>query len=415
MKRLRFMCLSLVLVIFVACGGAPAAPADTPAGATQPPELPTATAAADVVAPSDAGAAGGPLKTPYLEYGVAAQLFYTDRERALTLVNNAGFDWVRQQIHWKDIEGPKGNFGWDELDSIVNTANAKNIKVILSVVRSPDWARLDGTHGMPDNIADIGDFMEALAIRYKGKVQAYEIWNEQNLDHENGGSKDNIDAGRYVDMLVECYNRVKAVDPDAYIVSGALTSTGDTPTAVDDMLYYKQMFTYKDGIFKSHVDAVGFHPAPAYNSPDTLWPDNPGPGPGWLDSRTHYFRHIEDLRALMEEQGLGDYQIWITEMGWATENVTPGYEYGNSISFEQQGEYLFQALQRVRNEYPFVGVAVIWNLNFAILWNEQDPPQPLHEQSSFSILNTDWSPRPAFDRIQGFIHAAKIEEGRLPQ
>jgi hypothetical protein len=32
---------------------------------------------------------------------------YTDRERVLALTNIAGFDWVRQQIVWKDLEGPK--------------------------------------------------------------------------------------------------------------------------------------------------------------------------------------------------------------------------------------------------------------------------------------------------------------------
>lgn len=412
--------LTLMLSLLAACAGeavpATQAPVDQPttiSGNEQPTTNSQPTDGSQPQPTTDAQpVAGKPLKLPYLQYGAAAQLYYTDRNRALTLMNNAGFDWVRQQIQWKDIEGPKGNFGWGELDSIVADANAKNIKVMLSVVRAPSWARADGTTGMPDNVKDFGDFVEALATRYKGKVQAYEIWNEQNLDHENGGSKESINVEKYMGLLMEGYTRIKAIDPDAFVISGAPTSTGDSPTAIDDTAYFEMMFSFQNGIIKDYVDGIGFHPSPSYNAPDTLWPDKPGRGPGWREHPSHYFRHIENIRALMEKYGLADYQVWVTEFGWATENVSPGYEYGNEISYDMQAKYVLEALQMTRRDYPWVAAMFVWNLNFSVLWNEQNPPQPLHEQSSFSILNTDWSPRPVFNNIQGFINAVKAEEGR---
>jgi GH35 family endo-1,4-beta-xylanase len=442
-RKTRILALLLAILvvanIVVACGGGDVPPTQSPPATDVPAGEPTAvpagndpaTEAPAAVEPSAVPAGeqptsepaggdtpttppdsvpGNPKRLDYLEYGAAAQLYYTDRNRALTLMNNANFDWVRQQIHWKDIEGPKGNFGWGELDSIVADANAKNIKVMLSIVRAPSWTRADGTTGMPDNVTDMGDFVEALALRYKGKVQAYEIWNEQNLDHENGGSKESIDVAKYMELLIESYNRIKAVDPDAFVISGAPTSTGDSDTAIDDIEYFRQMFSYKDGIIRSHVDGIGFHPSPSYNPPSTLWPDNPGPGPGWREHPTHYFRHIENLKALMDEMGLGDFQVWVTEFGWATQNETPGYEYGNEISFDLQAEYVLEALRMTREEYPYVAALIIWNLNFSILWNESK--QPLHEQASFSILNADWSPRPVYNNLQAFIGAVKTEEGR---
>lgn len=415
------MLLLILLSTLAACGGSPATPAPgqtagptADVGGPPPSDEATPTAAPTTAGSGPIGGGSGPLKTPYLQYGAAGQLYYVDRERALTLMNNANFDWLRQQVPWQDTEGPKGNFGWDELDAIVEAASAHNTKVLLSIVGAPAWARADGLSGLPDNPADLGDFVEAMAIRYKGRVQAYEIWNEENLDHENGGLKENINAGHYVDILAECYNRIKAIDPDAYVISGALTSTGETPTAVDDLVYYEQMFSYNSGSFGAHVDGIGFHPAPAYNPPDTKWPENPGPGPGWQDHPTHYFRHIEDLYALMQQYGLDDHQVWITEAGYATANTSSGYEYGNAISPELQAEYMLGALQRTRNEYPWVGAFIIWNLNFAVTWGEQDPPQPLHEQASFSMLNADWSPRPLYTAVQGFIGAVKTEEGRMP-
>jgi len=184
-RKTRILAILLALLVIanivVACGGgdvpatqAPqteptaageptaAAPADQPTeepAGVEPSAVPAGDEPTPIGSPAPAGGVpGNPKRLDFLEYGAAAQLYYTDRNRALTLMNNANLDWVRQQIHWKDIEGPKGNFGWGELDSIVADANAKNIKVMLSIVRAPSWARADGTTGMPDNVSDMGDF-----------------------------------------------------------------------------------------------------------------------------------------------------------------------------------------------------------------------------------------------------------------
>ena len=101
----------------------------------------------------------------------------------------------------------------------------------------------------------------------------------------------------------------------------------------------------------------------------------------------------------MLRAGHGERQIWITEFGWATPNNTPGYEYGNYNTFETQAQYLRRALERGRFEYaPWIGAMFIWNLNFSVVWAAGGNPQ--HEQASFSILNGDWSPRPAYTTIR---------------
>ena len=100
------------------------------------------------------------------------------------------------------------------------------------------------------------------------------------------------------------------------------------------------MYTYKDGMIRDYFDAQAVHPGGAANSPDWLYPDLPGDRPGWNDHPTHYFRHVENVRALMIAHGLGDRQIWITEYGWATPNTTPGFEFGNLLTFEEQADYL---------------------------------------------------------------------------
>jgi hypothetical protein len=270
---------------------------------------------------------------------------------------------------------------------------------------------------MPEDPVTLGNFVEAMMKRYGKKVQAVEIWNEQNLAHENGGRVVPEDAGRYVELLVESYKRIKAVEPSTIVLAGAPSSSGvtDPALAVADEVYFREMYRYKGGLIKDYFDVQAVHPGGSANPPETMWPDNPSNANGWTDHPTFYFRHVENVRKFMVEEGVGDHQIWITEYGWATENVTPGYEFGNQVSLEKQGEFILGALKyayfnyREPNGDPWLGNMFLWNMNFAVLWGAQD--QPLHEQASFGILNPDWSPRPGFLAVQGFMNAIK-QEGR---
>jgi ABC-type Fe3+-hydroxamate transport system substrate-binding protein len=418
---------------------------DTQDEADEPTEPVTDTAATDdqeTEQSSESSANGNgnaPLKTDYLEFGVVPHLYYTDYERALQLTQNAGFDWIRQQVVWKDMEmfEPEKKYVWDQLDPIVEAANNYNLKLMISIVQSPE--QYNPQHGLPENPEDLGNFVEAMVQRYGDKIQAYEIWNEQNLAHETGGRIAPEDVGHYVEILMECYTRIKAINPDIYVLAGAPSTTGFTreDVALADLDYYRAMYSYKDGIIDGYFDVQAVHPAGSANPPDTIWPDNPSDAEGWTDDSTFYYRHIEHVREIMEEYGLGDHQIWITEYGWATENTSPGYEFGNQVTFEEQAEYITGAMQRTYEEYPWVGVMFLWNLNFAVtwnehlsflqqkenitdeeqemidlFWNEDDPAQPLHEQASFGILSGDWTPRPAYSEVQRLIAEIKQEQGR---
>src|SRR5262245_15441353 len=107
--------LALLLLPFLAtCGGAPNianGPTTLPSavvvipsaqsptsgtGATVAPATEAPTAPVATSAPTRPTAGPGdlsyPLKTPFLEFGVIDHLYYTDRERVLTLTAIAGFD-----------------------------------------------------------------------------------------------------------------------------------------------------------------------------------------------------------------------------------------------------------------------------------------------------------------------------------
>jgi hypothetical protein len=389
------------------------------------PSLPTATATATPLAtatptatplpptpttqPTGPGGLPFPLKTEQLEFGAAAHLFYTDRDAPLVKARDLGIGWVRQQIHWKDQEGPAGNYAWGDLDYIVDSVHAYDLKLMISIVRSPSFYTANGGDGMPQDPQALGNFVAALAARYQGKVQAIEIWNEQNLAYENGGQVTEADAGHYVEILKAAYTSIKAVDPSIYVVAGppASTAVNSPGVALSDEKYFRAMYEYQDGVIRNYFDVQAVHPGGSANPPDTMWPDKPSSADGWTTDRTFYFRRVEDIRKLMVEYGVGDHQIWITEYGWATANDSPGFEFGNQVSYDQQGEYIVGAMKLVKEQYPWVGNMILWNLNFGPIKAQQG--LPMHEQASFSILNGDYSPRPSYWAIQVYLRELRGE------
>ncbi|HMA35256.1 MAG TPA: cellulase family glycosylhydrolase [Chloroflexia bacterium] len=345
-----------------------------------------------------------PLSGPHPGYGFNVWLFDTDANRVLQVAKAAGFTWVRQQVVWADYQPTPGRIKWDRLDPIVAAAQANGVQLILSVVRSPAWAGPNG--GMPDDKFTFAGFMYQMAKRYQTKVAAYEIWNEENYAAESGGT---VNLGQYVNLLQVGYSAIKYADPTVVVMSGGLTPVGlnDPKIAVNDVEYLKQFYAYQGGVAKSYYDVLGAHPGSNNNSPDQKWPDNPGnghcpdiyknlEGTCWRNDNSFYFRRVEDLRAVMEANGEANKQMWLTEFGWSTYNYAPGYEYGQVITAQMQADYLVRAFQKGKNDYPWMGVMCVWNLNFSTLPNLSDQD----EKVPWSVINRDYSPRLAYTALQ---------------
>ncbi len=342
---------------------------------------------------------GRKLPPPYdpnrLGYGMGAHLWYQDMGRVTRLVKEADFGWIKQQVRWADVERTKGQIDWNELDKMVDFSLSAPLNILFSVVSSPSWSRADGrTNGPPDNLDDFASFMGQLAGRYQGQVRAYEVWNEQNFSREWGGGR--INAGDYVELLKAGYSAIKAADPNAIVVSGALTPNGfnDPSIAIDDLLYFEQMYQYQGGVIKQYSDAIGAHAGGYNNAPETD-PNTVSTQP-FRGHPSFYFRRIEQLRAVMERNGDANKRMWLTEFGWSTANRAPGYEYGNDITEAQQASYLVHAFDLAKTRYPWMGVMFVWNLNFGTL-----PDLPASdEKPPFGILNRDFTPRPAYLALQ---------------
>ncbi|MCC6629838.1 MAG: beta-galactosidase [Chloroflexi bacterium] len=401
--RRRLLASGLGLGLVLAACGSPAAPTSKPAGTT--PAAPTKPAAAAPKATNPGSAAAttpaavpdprvDPVTVANLGYGMNVWLYnHEQNDKVLGLVREAGFGWARQWVPWSDHEPERGKMRFGELDPIVDAALRNKVKLMLVVLRSPTWATPDGKTGLPANPSDFAVFMKAMAARYKGKVSAYEVWNEQNLGHETAGK---VDAKAYVDLLRVVYPAIKQADPKAGVIFGGLTPTGvnNPAEAIDDVVYLEQCYQINSGEVRQYFDILGAHAGSNNNPPEALWPDQPGPGPNWKDHPSFYFRRVEGLRAVMEKFGDSNKQMWLTEFGWTTKNQAKGYEYGQYNSDQDQAAYLVRAYQLAKQKYPWMGVMAMWNLNYSTIVKPED------EKYSWSIINSDYTPRPAYTALK---------------
>jgi len=327
------------------------------------------------------------------------------KETLFGKMSEAQFGWVRQQVRWSSYEPAKGQFGNNyvaQMDTLIDATNAKGLKIMLSPVSSPDWAGVGG--GLPNNPQDFADFIGFMANRYKGKVQAYEVWNEQNYAVETGGT---VNVGAYIPILKAGYQALKASDPNITVVFGGLTPTGVTghpEVALDDAQYLQQIYAINGGEVKKYYDVLGAHPGSNCNPPDNSYPDNPATNPCGVDpdggrsftkDNSFYFKRIVQLRGVMEAAGEGSKKLWLTEFGWdSNPTVVRGYEYSPYVSEEQQGQYLTRAFA-LGKTYPWMGVMFAWNLNFQVTTNN-----PADEKYGWGVLHSDWSPRPSFNALK---------------
>jgi spore germination protein YaaH len=286
------------------------------------------------------------------------------------LMKGMGFDWVKFQMAWKDVEPSPGNYSWGLWDEVINQYSNNGIKILLSIPKAPDWSRPPdddrSVEGPPQDPMNYANFVGQVAARYAGKVQAVEIWNEQNLYYEAGGAG-RINPAAYTELLKASYNAIKAVNPDMIVVSGALTPTGaPMPAAMDDVEYLRQM--YANGA-KGFFDAVGAHPSGFANPPDALYQGGDfDPSRGYDDHRSFFFRNtMEEYRRVMVENGDGSKTIWPTEFGWPVWRFTGDarFTFAQQNSLERQAQYSVRAYELGR-EWGWVGTMFLWNLDYNI-------------------------------------------------
>jgi len=355
----------------------PATPTPTPPPSTAPAKTPTPTPV-PVVRPATAGTG--------FAYAIQVELEAGGSE-VLAAVHELRMTWIKEQIRWFEVEPSPGNIEWPRLDNIVNMANGAGLNLLLSVVGDPPWTGWAQSNPQsPSDFSAYANFVGALAGRYCGRVQAYEIWNEENMLREWHGQI--MTPHQFVSLMQAAYTAIKAACPQAIVVSGAPTPAGDTPASIDDLNYLRQ--AYQAGLGR-WCDAVGVHPSGFANPPDSRVGTSTAPSHN--SHRSFFYREtMESYHQVMVNNGDGAKRLWPTEFGWGvSSNPHPGYEYEAYNTWELQAQYIMRAYEMARN-WGWVGPMFLWNLNWAVF-------EPNQEQAAFSIVGPGWSHRPAYHAL----------------
>ncbi len=310
------------------------------------------------------------------DFGIQAFLWWRPEvaHRDLGLIRDAGFTWVKQWFAWRDIEGKgKGQYDWETADRVVSQVEEFGLKLIVRVDHEPDWAGPP-----PANTDHFANFLAALVTRYKGRIHAYQVWNEPNLAREWGNKPPN--AQEYTQMLKKAYQVIKQIDPNAIVVSAGLAPTTElSQRAVPDTQFIQAM--YNAGA-KPYFDMLGAHGA-GYKAPPEMDPGavandpnfyNVGdvncPGPA---CRIYCFRHVEDLRQIMVDNGDANKRVVVLEFGWTRDERSNSPYYWHRVQDQfVQGEYMVRAYQYARaNWQPWIAVMSLIYMP-DVNWTEND-------------------------------------------
>ncbi|MDM8532243.1 beta-galactosidase [Anaerolineales bacterium HSG25] len=329
------------------------------------------------------------------DFSMQVFLFWQEEiaDRDLSLVQDAGFTWVKQEFAWREIEGAgKGIYDWTRTDRIMDQIDAHGLKVIVRLGVQPEWAA-PGVHmpevGPPDNMQDFADFVTAVAERYQGRIDAYQIWNEPNLAREWGERPPN--AAEYTELLKIGYESIKAVDPFPIVISAGLApTTRNDDVARPDTYFIQEMY---DAGAAPYFDALGAHGA-GYASPPEEDPAVIAQTPGLANPgdfkeennvpeelrRVYGFRHVEDVRAIMVKNGDEAKKVVLLEFGWTVDPRPDSPYKWHAITQEQQAEYFVNAYQYAKQNWrPWIGImSLIYVANPQ--WHQGD------EQTYWSII-----------------------------
>jgi hypothetical protein len=427
----------LLVLVLAACGGGaaepeavatvdpgqqaqPTAPAET--GATLPPPavveevVPTPTlapvdgAVAPEAAPTTAPAVEGAFPADQFGYGIQIHGNATVGNPADTMQavhDQLGMNWVKMQIQWWLVEPEQSDATdqWFFYDAVIDEAHNRGLRLMVSVVGAPAWTRAaGGENGPPDDYNEYARFLTELLDRHPGKIDAIEVWNEQNLDRE-WTSANGISPEDYVRFLQVAYQTIKAKDPNIIVISGALS-----PTGTGDWVHWADDFEYMDRALAAgmlnYADCVGAHHNGYNIGPDVAW-DATGASPkaatatfrGPFDNPHHSWSFYSTINTYADKVQAVDpnKKLCVTEFGWASSEgydaYPEGFEFAQDNTLQDQADYIVQAFTQMHASDD-VWLAFLFNFDFG-----NKGGGPTDDPVPYSIIDTQGIPRPAFGAV----------------
>ncbi len=292
----------------------------------------------------------------------------TEITEQLSMMQSLGVKNVRILIPWADIEKHQGDYNWDYIDSIVDSATNLGMGILGVISQTPDWAGTPILAGMPQP-AVFGSFAQAVATHYAGLISTYEIWNEPNAQN----FLDPVDPAAYTTLLQAAYPLMKQADPNITVIGGVVgagASEGSVTMDPDD--FVQGMY---DAGAKGFFDALSFHPY-EYSLEFSA-------GAGVAGSPLEQLQQIFQIMAANDDS---DLKVWATEYGQPTTG---------QYTTQQQADFI----QDFLNSWPEIagtGPMFIYTLQDTDSGNA-------NKQDNFGVYYSDGTAKPVVQIISDYL------------
>jgi hypothetical protein len=304
--------------------------------------LPLLALAAALLAPAAA------LALPRTFFGIAPQTVLSSKD--VSYMRAGGIGSVRWPVNWATVQPTaKGGYDWSSVDPAITETSRQGLKFLPFLYGAPRWiAKKPTTLPVDSGRARKAwlAFVDAAVARYGPggtfwnehapsqaainyvpaisrpmPVRTWQVWNEANFFYFAYP----VSPSRYARLLKLTYTEIKADDPLAKVVLSGLFGAPDQggKRAMDAAKFLAALYRVP-GITR-YFDAVALHP---------------------------YAFHVEDLEELTEEMRevlVENHDpataLYITEMGWGSQNDP------NVVAFEQgiQGQ-----ARELRKSYAYL-------------------------------------------------------------
>ncbi len=281
-------------------------------------------------------ASSGPIEPAYFGMHMHYAVRPNDFQR-VTPWPNVRFDaWrlVAAYVEWRELEPERGRWDFSVLDRYADLAEKHGIALLYTFGHPPRWAsaRPDeptytygpGVAAEPMRMSDWENYVRTIVQRYRGRIQAYEIWNEpwfREIDSvTNSAGKAAFYSGtaaKMIELARVVYRVVKEIDPAAKVLTPGFDHSESGARRLD-------LYLSLGGA--AITDAVAFH---FYtSSPERMVPI------------------IAHVRSVMAKHGIADRELWNTETGYEMFNADePGIApAGRALDEADAGAFVARAL-----------------------------------------------------------------------
>lgn len=305
---------------------------------------------------------------------------HAEIDKELDMMQSIGVENIRIGLYWAEIEPLKGRYNWSNADYIVNQANARGMGVLATINETPAWAGTPIGAGTPST-TDFSKYVTTVANRYKGKISAYEIWNEPNAKF----FMTPVSPANYTELLKAGYTAIKGVDQSITVIGGVLGS-GRTLTDDNGEVQTMNPVEYLAGMYDAgahgYFDAISFHP---YKY-DMKYSEQ-------QDQVASPLRQFQNMRAMMDFFGDTDKKIWASEYGLPTTAI-------NGIGQQHQADYIEDFLNSWSKQ---VGAGPMF-----IYTTRDIATGGTNPGNNFGIWQTNWTPKLAVQVLQDYLGGSGV-------